>query len=130
MGRRVEVVVTAKQRRELTQVVARGVAPAQEGRRAQVILWSADGVEGAEIARRLHVSAEAVSRIRRRFLDGGVAGLATRPKAGRKDHAVPAQTVEQLVELAMPPPPARRTRWTTRLLAHEGGLTTRSVSSS
>jgi transposase len=128
MGRRVEVVVTAKQRRELTQVVARAVAPAQEVRRAQVILWSADGVEGAEIARRLHVSAEAVSRIRRRFLDGGVAGLATRPKAGRKDHAVPAQTVEQLVELAMSPPPAGRSRWTTRLLAQEVGLTSGCVS--
>jgi len=43
-------------------------------RRAQVILWSPDGIEGAEIARRLHVSAEAVSRIRRRFRDTGVAG--------------------------------------------------------
>jgi hypothetical protein len=57
-------------------------------RRAQVVLWSADAVAGAEIARRLHVSAEAVSRIRHRFLDTGVAGLATRRKAGRKDHAV------------------------------------------
>ena len=128
MGRRVEVVVTAKQRRELTQVVARAMAPAQEVRRAQVMLWSVDGVAGAEIARRLHVSAEAVSRIRRRFLEGGVAGLATRPKAGRTDHAVPAQTVEQLVELAMSPPPAGRSRWTTRLLAQEVGLTSGCVS--
>lgn len=122
------MVVTAKQRRALTQLVARAMAPAQEVRRAQVVLWSADGVEGAEIARRLHVSAEAVSRIRRRFLEGGVAGLATRPKAGRKDHAVPAQTVEQLVELAMSPPPAGRSRWTTRLLAKAVGLTSGCVS--
>jgi hypothetical protein len=74
-----------------------------------------------EIAHRLRLSAEAVSRIRRRFLDHGVAGLTTRPKAGRKDHAVPAATVERLVELAMSPPPAGRSRWTTRLLAKEAG---------
>jgi transposase len=120
--------VTAKQRRELTRVVARATAPAQEVRRAQVILWSADGIEGAEIARRLHLSAEAVSRIRGRFRDAGVAGLATRPKAGRKDHAVPATTVERVVELAMSPPPAGRSRWTTRLLAKEVGLTSGCVS--
>jgi transposase len=128
MGRRVEVVVTAKQRRELTQAVAKAIAPAQEVRRAQVILWSADGLQAAEIARRLQVSAEAVSRIRRRFHEGGVAALATRPKAGRKDHAVPVETVEKIVELAMSPPPPGRSRWTTRLLAKVVGLTSGCVS--
>jgi transposase len=63
-----------------------------------------------------------------RGFDAGVAGLATRPKAGRKDHAVPATTVERVVELAMSPPPAGRSRWTTRLLAKEVGLTSGCVS--
>ena len=120
--------VTKKQRHELTQVVARATAPAQEVRRAQVILWSADGLAGAEIGRRLQVSAEAVSRIRRRFRDGGVAALVTRPKTGRRDHAVSAETVEHLVELAMSPPPAGRSRWTTRLLGKEVQLTSGCVS--
>jgi transposase len=122
------VVLTAKQRRELEQLVARAAETAQVVRRAQVVLWSADGLAGADIARRLQLSAEAVSRIRRRFLETGVAGLATRPKAGRRDHAVPAATVERLVELAMSPPPAGRSRWTTRLLAKEVGLTSGCVS--
>ena len=120
--------VTKKQRNALTQVVARATAPAQEVRRAQVILWSADGLEGAEIGRRLQVSAEAVSRIRRRFRDGGVAALVTRPKTGRRDHAVSAETVEHLVELAMSPPPAGRSRWTTRLLGKAVQLTSGCVS--
>ncbi len=123
-----EVAVTTAQRRELTQMVTKAIAPAQEVRRAQVILWSADGITGTEIARRLQVSAEAVSRIRRRFCDGGVAALATRPKAGRKDHAVAAATVQRVVELAMSPPPAGRSRWTTRLLATEVRLTSGCVS--
>lgn len=122
------VVLTAKQRRELEQRVARATDSAQEIRRAHVVLWSADGVTGAEIARRLHLSVEAVSRIRRRFVETGIAGLATRPKAGRKDHAVPAATVERIVDLAMSPPPAGRSRWTTRLLGKAVGLTSGCVS--
>ena len=120
--------LTAKQRRELEQLVARATESAQVIRRAHVVLWSTGGMAGADIARHLHLSAEAVSRIRRRFLDGGVAGLATRPKGGRTDHAVPAATVERVVELAMSPPPAGRSRWTTRLLAKEVGLTSGCVS--
>jgi transposase len=123
-----EVALTSEQRRQLEQLVAHATAPAQEVRRAQVVLWSADAVSGTEIARRLHVSAEAVSRIRHRFLDTGVAGLATRRKAGRKSHAVPAATVERLLELAPSEPPAGHSRWTTRLLAQEVGLTSGCVS--
>jgi transposase len=58
----------------------------------------------------------------------GVPGLLERPKSGRTDHAVPAATVERIVELAMSPPPAGRSRWTTRLLAKEVGLTSGCVS--
>lgn len=97
-------------------------------RRAHVVLWSADGGSGAEIARRLPLSVEAVSRIRRRFVEGGVAGLATRPKPGRTNHAVPAVKVERGIELAMSPPPAGRSRWTTRLLCKAVGLTSGCVS--
>jgi hypothetical protein len=71
--------------------------PAGEVRRALVVLWTADAVPASEIASRLHLRAEAVSRIRRRFLDGGTDGLADRPKTGRKDHALPAQTIEKIV---------------------------------
>lgn len=89
-------------------------------RRAHVVLWSAEGISGVEIAHRLQITVQAVSCIRRRFVEGGVAGLATQPKAGRKDHAVPAAKVERVIELAMSPPPAGRCRWTTRLLDKEG----------
>jgi transposase len=127
MGR-IVVGLSAKQRRELEQIVARAAESGQVVRRAHVVLWSAEGISGAEIARRLHLSAEAVSRIRRRFLETGVAGLATRPKAGRKDHAVAAATIARIVDLAMSPPPAGRSRWTTRLLAKAVGLTSGCVS--
>jgi hypothetical protein len=47
---------------------------------------------------------------------------------GRGTRRDPAATVERVVELAMSPPPAGRSRWTTRLLAKEVGLTSGCVS--
>jgi transposase len=92
------------------------------------VLLSADGLPAGEIATRLDLSPEGVSRIRRRFLDGGVDALSDQPKAGRKDHAVAAATIEEIVQLALSPPPAGRSRWTTRLLAHRVGITSGAVS--
>ena len=122
------ITLTAKQRHALEKIVARAANPAGVVRRARVVLLSAAGEPAGSIAKRLDLSAEAVSRIRRRFVDSGIEGLATRPKAGRKDHAVPAETIERVVQLAMAPPPAGRSRWTTRLLAKEVGLTSGCIS--
>lgn len=119
---------TEKQLVELKRIVARRSEAAGLVRRARVVLLSAAGVPGTEIAERLDLTVEAVSRIRRRFAEGGVESLADRPKSGRTDHAVPAATIEKIVQLAMSPPPAGRSRWTTRLLAKKVGLTSGCVS--
>lgn len=120
--------LTDKQRQALEKVVGRASNPAGVVRRGRVVLLSADGERGSAVAKRLDLSVEAVSRIRRRFLDGGVEGLADRPKTGRKDHAVPAKTVERIIDLAMSPPPPGRSRWTTRLLAKQVSLTSGCIS--
>src|SRR5262249_56856113 len=71
---------------------------------------------------------EGVAGLRGGCEEGGGRGRVTRPKAGRKDHAVPADTVERIVALALSPPPAGRSRWTTRLLAREVHVTSGCVS--
>jgi transposase len=123
-----ELGISAKQRRALESIVARPTAAAGLVRRVRVVLLSADDLAGREIATRLDLSEETVSRIRRRFIDGGVEGLSDRPKAGRKDHAVPSAVVEEIVQLSMSPPPPGRARWTTRLLADRVGITSGTVS--
>ncbi len=128
MGRVHVIILTSKQRRDLKAIVARRSNPAGLVRRARVVLLSAAGKSAASIAEKLDLSPEAVSRIRRRFLEGKVQGLTDRPRAGRKDHAVGAETEKQIVELAMSPPPAGRSRWTTRLIAKEVGLTSGCIS--
>ena len=123
-----DVTTSRKQQRQLEALVARPSAPAGVVRRARVILLSVAGISGIEIAARLDLSTEAVSRIRQRFVRDGVDGLADRPKAGRRDHAVPPETVEEIVQTALSPPPPGRSRWTTRLLGDAVGRTSGCVS--
>jgi len=120
--------ISKKQGRSLRRLVARPSEKAGLVRRARVVLWSIEGIAGTEIAQRLDLTPEQVSRIRRRFIEGGVGALKDRPKTGRKDHAVSAEKIEQIVGLAMSPPPAGRSRWTTRLLGKQVGLTSGCVS--
>lgn len=123
-----EIILTPEQRHELETVVGRPNAPAGHVRRCRTILLSADGLAANEIALRLGLNPVSVAVIRRRFIEGGVAGLATQPRAGRKDHAVPHELEEQIVKRALAPPPPGRSRWTTRLLAKEFGLTSGCIS--
>jgi transposase len=116
------------ERRALERLVARRNGPSAHVIRAKIILMSAEGASGMEIAARLGVTHVHVSRVRMRFVDGRVAGLATRPKAGRKDHAVPPETVDRILKLALSPPPAGRSRWTTRLIAKQFDLTSWTIS--
>jgi transposase len=127
MGRAIEIKLTVEEREELEARVSRPSEEAALVRRARVILLSARGVGGREIALRLDLSPEHVSKIRGWFRAGGIAGL-IRPRSGRKDHAVPAETEHRVVQLAMSPPPPGRSRWTTRLLGKEMGLTSGCIS--
>src|SRR3954468_19623746 len=128
MSRPVVIKLSGKARGELEAIVAQSSAPAGLVRRARVVLFTADGLSGTEIATRLDLTPEAVSRIRRRFVDHGVGGLTERQRLGRKDNKIPAATRERIVELAMSPPPAGRSRWTTRLLAKAVGHANSSMS--
>src|SRR5262245_26435546 len=99
MGRTKPLKLTPTQRGQLECIVRRRTARAGYARRARVVLMSADGVPGVQIATRVGLSVEQVCRIRRRFTEGGVEGLADQPKAGRRDHAVAPELVEQVVQM-------------------------------
>jgi putative transposase len=62
-----------------------------------------------------------VSRIRRRFAEGGVVGLHDRPKSGRPP-TVSARKRAQIVALTLRPPAPGVTHWTTRDLARKMGV--------
>jgi transposase len=127
MGKGKPIVLMSSQRRELERVVRQRNGLAGHVRRARVVLLSADGLSNLEIAARTGLAKTQVARIRTRFFVGGVEGLTEQPKAGRKDHAVSADTIEQIVQRTLSPPPPGRTRWTTRLLGREFNLTSATI---
>jgi transposase-like protein len=51
--------------------------------RARIVLYAAAGAENREIARRLELPVQVVSKWRKRFFLERIAGLAERPRTGR-----------------------------------------------
>lgn len=58
-------------------------APYRQVIRARIVLYAAEGMENAEIAKRLDSSREFVSRVRKRFRGERLKALEERPRSGR-----------------------------------------------
>ena len=121
MGKTTPLLLSPGDRRSLERVIQRPNARAGHARRVRVVLMAADGVPGVEIGRRLALSVPQVSRIRRRFVEGGVEGLEDQPRAGR-GNTVPKAIVEQVIGMVMSFPPAGHSHWSTREVARRVGL--------
>src|SRR5579875_543518 len=95
--------------------VAAGLA-----QRARIVLLAADGVGTNEIVKRTGVSKPTVIAWKRRYAEGGLAGLEDRPKPGRPRWVDDAEIVVRTLE----PPPQHLgvTHWSSRLLAAELGV--------
>ena len=105
------IVVSAADRAELERLQRASSTPAGLSRRARAVLLMAQGLSGVEIAERMGYTVVQVSRIRRRFAEGGVASLQARPKSGRPP-TVSARKRAQIVALTLKPPSAGMTHWT------------------
>jgi len=57
--------------------------PYREVVRAKIVLMAAAGLDNDEIAARLDMRREIVSKWRKRFFEEGLAGLEERPRGGR-----------------------------------------------
>jgi transposase len=115
------IVVTAADRRELDRLQRAPSTRAGVSRRARAVLLMAQGLSGVEIAERIGYTVIQVSRIRRRFAEGGLAGLHDRPKSGRPP-TVTGRKRAQIVALTLKPPGPGLTHWTSRDLARKAGV--------
>ena len=126
MGQVIKIRLSVEEREELGPPVGRPTEEAGLVRRARVILLSERGVSGRRspfdsIYRPSTCPGPDLVPYRwRRW--------ASASEIGTQDHAVPAETVDRIVQLAMSPPPPGRSRWTTRLLGKELDLTSGSIS--
>jgi transposase len=77
------IVLNQEERRGLERQAARYTSPYWEVMRAKIILLAADGLRNDEIAAKLDMPRQVVSKWRKRFFEEGRAGLADRPRGGR-----------------------------------------------
>jgi transposase len=124
MTKRYRVTLTADERDELGRLLARGKADVRKIKHAQILL-KADEAEGGpgwpdqRIAEALEVGIATVERVRRRFVEEGLASALSPYRGGKRiyEHKLDGAQEAHLIALACSAPPEGRARWTLRLLA-------------
>jgi transposase len=89
--------------------------------RARVILLAASGMNGQQIALKMHTRAARISKWLRRFAKDGIAGLNDNARSGEKRRKYTGATEERILKALDEPPPAGYSRWNGRLLAEHLG---------
>jgi transposase len=114
--------LTETQREQLQACARSRTKPRRLVERAQMILLAAEGRQDQEIAQVVCRSRQAVARWRRRFINGGLAGIEKdAPRPGRKPKLTPAQ-VQEIVRKTTQETPAGATHWSTRSMARVAGV--------
>ena len=123
MAKRYRVTLTLEERGELERMIARGKADARKLAHARVLLQAdeADGGPGwvdGTIAAAVRVSVRTIERVRRRFVEQGLAAaLLPRPSPRRYGRKPDGGQEAHLLALACARPPEGKARWSLRLLA-------------
>jgi len=122
--KRYRVTLTGEEREELGRLLARGKADVRRLRHAQIVLKADEGEAGPgwadeRIAEALEVGLASVQRLRRRFVEEGLAAALSPYRVGRRIYATKLDGGQeaQLIALACSSPPEGHGHWTLRLLA-------------
>jgi len=101
--------------------------PARQVERAKIVLLAAAGQQDIDIAAELGISNQKAARWRKRFLQGGMAGLEKdAPRPGRTPSISPA-TVQRVVRMTTQQTPPNATHWSTRTMAAAANISEASV---
>ena len=99
-------------------------APARVAERARIVLLSAEGLTGPQIAARVGCTEPTVVKWRRQYAENGLAGLEDAPRPGGPKTVLTEQAISEILSATVTPPPRSLaamglTHWSSRLA---GGL--------
>jgi hypothetical protein len=118
-GKRLEIMLTAKDRQQIEQLLGGGLQSVRTVIRALALLQMDQGQSTPSVAANLMLSAKAVWQIGVRYQQGGIErALFDAARAG-KIPALDQQQQQRIVAVVCSPPPEGRARWTVRLLTEE-----------
>jgi transposase len=127
-GRPVTVIELSKVEREhLEGVLRRRRVARAEAQRARVVLLSAEGCTGKDIARRVGLSQPTVVKWRQRFLAHRSLGLSELPRPGAP-RRVSDEQIEAIIRQTLESKPKAATHWSTREMAKRCGFSRQTVS--
>jgi transposase len=121
------ITVSAASRRQLEVLIRDRNAAQKHVWRAQIVLFTADGVGTNEIMRRTGKSKTCVWRWQERFLDEGFEGLLRDKTRPSRIKPLGGEAVERIVALTLGDPPGETTHWTGALMAKAVGLSVSSI---
>lgn len=111
-----DITISVEDRAVLEHLARAATAPAGVSRRARAVLLMGDGLSGTAIATRVGYTPVQISRIRARFAEAGVAGVADRARSGRPPEVSEAKRA-RILALTLKAPPKGLSQWSTREMA-------------
>ena len=118
--------VSEDERQKLAQWARRGTTAQRLALRARVVLACADGMNSSEVARQLRTTPQMVCKWRERFRQRRLEGLLDEPRPGTPRTVTDAH-VEDVITKTLETKPKDATHWSTRLMAHNTGLSQSAV---
>src|SRR3954454_6843380 len=94
--------------------------------RARIVPSCEQGMSNSEVARKLHITGATVGKWRERFREFGLDGLLDEPRVGAPRKITDKQ-IEDVITRTLESMPANSTHWSTRLMAHQTGLSQNAI---
>lgn len=116
-----ELALNAVQRSELERFAKRSRTNPTLALRAKIVLRCADGLQNADVAKKLRCTPGTVGRWRQRFIDKGVEGLYDEPRPGA-ERTISDEDIEAIIVKTLETKPKGRTHWSTRKMAEQAGV--------
>ena len=118
-AKRYLVNLTQDEREHLLDNTRRGKSPARKVKRSLILCKADEGFTDQQVAEAVMVGSSTVSRVRQRFVEGGLErALNDRPRPG-KQRKLDGKQEAHLVAVACSTAPEGHTRWTLQLLADQ-----------
>ncbi len=116
-AKRYRVNLTQGEREQLLDITRRGKSSARKVKRSLILCKADEGLTDQQVAEALMVGPSTVSRVRQRFVEGGLErALNDRPRPGKR-RKLDGKQEAHLVAVACSSAPEGHSRWTLRLLA-------------
>jgi transposase len=121
-----EIILSEDEREQLERWSRRPKTAQALAQRARVVLACAEGNSNDDVARQLKMTAQTVSKWRRRFVAQRLEGLLDEPRVGAPRKILDVD-VERVLTLTLESKPKDATHWSTRSMAQASGLTQTAV---